>query len=253
MSRLPATILLLLFCGITTVAHAQQTAMQTSGAVVVLPAFGEVKHRNDEAVATFMIEEQHKDKTVAASRVNQKMKQGMEIIKREDTQASLETRGYYTYPVYAEENVQPLQNGGRKTRELVGWRAGQYLEVTTENLTALPTTVAAAQSVLALNGLHFGLSETTQKKLEEQRVAAAYRNLTDQIAAIAKAMGRRVSDVTLDTVDFEGTGAYGPQQEAYEHRTMSAMAKGRPQVEEPSFEPGETTLSTRVVGKIRFK
>ena len=49
-----------------------------------------------------MIEEQDKDKTAAASRVNQKMKQGTEIIRREDPQAKLKTHGYYTYPVYPE-------------------------------------------------------------------------------------------------------------------------------------------------------
>ena len=66
-------------------------------------------------------------------------------------------------------------------------------------------------------------------------------------------MGRSLSDARLDTVDFEGSGEYAPVQLAYEARAMSAMAKGAPQVEEPSFEPGETSLSTRVVGRVRFK
>lgn len=229
----------------------QQPVIQTSGTVVVIAAFGEVKHPNDEARATFMIEEQDKDKAAAASRVNQKMKQGTDAIKRADPRAVLATRGYYTYPVYAEETAQPRQSS--KTRRLVGWRVGHYLEVTTTNLSALPHTVAAAQKILALNGLHFGLADATARKLEEQRIAAAYRNLTERIAATAKAMGRDLSDATLDMVDFEGSGAYAPQQEAYTLRASVAMAKDSGQVEEPSFEPGETVLGTRVVGKVKFR
>lgn len=250
MFRFPIAVFLLLFFSVTISARAQ-SPIHTSGTVVVVPAFGEVKHRNDEAVVMFMIEEQDKDKAVAASRVNQKMKQGMDIIKREDSQAVLATRGYYTYPVYAEEAIQPRQS--TRTRQLIGWRVGQQLEVTTGNLAALPGMAAAAQRVLALNGLQFGLSDATEKKLEEQRIAVAYQDLTERIAAIAKAMGRSLSDASLDTVDFEGSGEYAPVHQTYEARAMSAMAKGAPQVEEPSFEPGETSLSTRVVGRVRFK
>jgi hypothetical protein len=78
--------------------------------------------------------------------------------------------------------------------------------------------------------------------------------LSERIAAIAKAMGRNPADAVLDTIDFEGSGAYAQQQEAHAPKTMRATAMEAAQpVEEPSFEPGETTLGLRVVGKIRFK
>lgn len=228
-----------------------QTPLQTSGALIIVPAFGEVKHPNDEAHATFMVEEQDKDRAAAVSRVNQKMKQGTEILKREDPQARLETRAYYTYPVYAEEPIQPRQS--TRTRQLLGWRVGQHLEMTTLNLNALPKTVASVQRVLALNGLQFGLAEATEKKLEERRIAVTYDNLTERIAAIAKAMGRNVSDAVIDTVDFEGSGGYAPQQDVRATKAMRAQTMEAAQIEEPGFEPGETTLNMRVVGKIRFK
>jgi uncharacterized protein YggE len=250
MFRFLAPITLSFFLSGMAPAYAQ-SSLDTSGALVIVAAYGEVKAMNDQATATFMIEEQDKDKAAAASRVNQKMKQGIALIKRADTQARLETRGYYTYPVYAEEEVQPMTRG--KAAELVGWRVGQYLEVVTENIASLPATVASAQSVLALNGLHFGLNDATRNRLEEERIAAAYQDLSARTTAIAKAMGRKVSDAALETLDFEGSGAYAPQQEAYAAKTMSARAKDQQVVEEPSFEPGETTLSTRVVGKIRFR
>jgi predicted secreted protein len=122
-------------------------------------------------------------------------------------------------------------------------------------LNGLPKTVAAAQRLLALNGLQFGLTEATSKKLDEQRIAATYKNLTDRIEAIAKTMGRNMSDAVLEIVDFEGSGEYVQKQD----RGASAMAmrssgmQEAASVEEPSFEPGETILQMRVVGKVKFK
>jgi predicted secreted protein len=228
-----------------------QQAVPTGGTLIIVPAHAEVRHPNDEARITFMVEEQDKEKSVAASRVNQKMKQGTEIVKREDPKASLKTHGYYSYPVYADD--QPRQNN--KPRPPVAWRVGQYLEVITNDLDGLPKTVAAAQQLLALNGLQFGLTEATSKKIDEQRIAATYRNLTDRIAAIAKTMGRNVSNSVLGTVDFEGSGDYAPKHDSAAP-AMAMRASGMrelAQVEEPSFEPGGTILQLRVVGKVRFQ
>jgi predicted secreted protein len=228
-----------------------QPAIQTSGTLIIVPAHGEVRYPNDEARVSLMIEEQDKDKAAAASRVNQKMKQGTEIVKREDPSATFKTHGYYTYPVYADD--QPRHH--IKSRHPVAWRVGQYLEVTTTNLSNLPKTVASAQRLLALNGLQFGLTEASKKKLDEQRIAVAYRNLTERIESIAKAMGRNMADAIIETIDFEVSGNYLPKQEMAAS-LMSVRSNGMQDsapVAEPSFEAGETILDMRVVGKIKFK
>lgn len=223
--------------------------ISTSGTLVIVPASGEVTRANDQVQATFMIEEQNKDKAAAASLVNKKMKQGTNIIRQADHQAILKSRGYYTYPVYADE---PVRTPANKLPLQTGWRVGQYLEVTTTNLDALAKSVAAVQGVLALNGLQFGLSDATRKKLDQQRIEATYQNLLDRVAAIAKAMGRNMSDAVIETVDFEGSGAYEPSVAAPKVMRMSAQTAAPP-VEEPSFEPGETKLDMRAVGKVKFK
>lgn len=234
--------------------HAQ-TSLPTGGTLVIVPAYGEVTHVNDEAVATFMVEEHDKDKAAAASRVNQKMKQGAAIVRREDPQAVLKTLGYFTYPVYPEDR--PMPSGmPAKPRLPVSWRVGQYLEVKTSNLDGLPKMTAAAQAVLALNGLQFHLKPATLRLLDEQRIAATYRNLNERIASIAGAMGRKMSDAVLETVDFEGSGNYARAQgDMAEARMMVSGSRKREEapVGEPSFEPGETTLQMRLVGKVKFK
>ncbi|WP_295994696.1 SIMPL domain-containing protein [Rugamonas sp.] len=232
---------------------APMDALPTAGALVVVPAFGEVRHANDQAVATLAIEEQDKDKSAAASRVNQKMKQGIDIVKKQDPQANLKTQGYYTYPVYPDDV--PLPPGAKpKPRVPAAWRVGQTLQVTTSNLTGLPKTVAAAQSLLTLNSLQFGLTPETTKQLDDERIHATYQNLNERIASIASAMGRRVGDAVIDTIDFEGSGNFAQRDGAPAPMAMrSYMAKAAPDVSEPSFEPGETTLQMNLVGKVRFK
>lgn len=235
--------------------HAAPTeSLPAGGTLVVVPAYGEVKHANDQAVVLLAVEEQDKDKAAAASRVNQKMKQGLEIVKKEDPNASLKTQGYYTYPVYPEERVLP--NGQPvKQRIPTAWRVGQYLEVTTTSLDKLPKTVAAAQKILTLNSINFGLTRETTRKLDDQRIAATYKNLNERIASIASAMGRPVGDAVIDTIDFEGSGNYAQREQAYAAAPMMMRAKAADMAEvaEPSFEPGETTLQMQVVGKVRFK
>lgn len=250
LSRRYAPLLLAALGCIAFVPAFAQSTLPTSGTLVVIPAYGEVRQANDQAQLTMSIEEQDKDKTVAASRVNLKMKQGVEILKREDPQSTLKTRGYYTYPVYPDE---PPPKGTR-VRQPVGWRIGQYVDLTTTNLATLPRTVAAAQKILSLNSVNFGLSDATSKRLDERRIVATWQNLSERLASIAGAMGRKVSDAVIDTVDFDGSGAYAqaPQAMMAKGAMRSAMVE-QASVEEPSFEPGDTTLQMRLVAKVRFK
>ncbi|MBG7618726.1 SIMPL domain-containing protein [Herbaspirillum sp. AP02] len=233
-------------------------AVATTGTMVVVPANGEISVPNDQARVTLQVEEQDKDKTTAASRVNQKMKQGIELLKRQDPQATLKSYGYYTYAVYAEPpQVTPQQpRQPAKARPVVGWRVGQYLEMTTGNLTALPKTVASAQSLMNLNGLQFGLSPAAAGKLDAALVNATYRNLEERIGFIANAMHRAPSDAVIETVDFEGSGNYAAPAAAPMAKGVmmrADMVQENASVAEPSFEPGESTVNMRLVGKVRFK
>ncbi|HTD03978.1 SIMPL domain-containing protein [Undibacterium sp.] len=224
-------------------------AQQVTGALVTVSGVADIKADNDQAVATFFIEEQDKEKDKAASRVNQKMKAGTDIIKKEDPQAALATRGYYTYPVYADE-VSSVANPQRK-RTQTGWRVGQYLEVKTQNLKQLPATTAAAQKVLALNGLSFGLSDTATKKLEAARLEAGYKNFMEKVAVIVTTMGRKPADAVIESVNFDGND--NNERPYMAQAMMAKSSRQEADVAEPSFEPGVTTLTARVLGKLRLK
>ena len=61
---------------------ATQPLANASPTLIVVPAYGEVVQPNDQAQATLMVEEQDKDKSAAASRVNQKMNQGLALLRQ---------------------------------------------------------------------------------------------------------------------------------------------------------------------------
>lgn len=265
-SKSLAAAVLLAFTAIHTVhaapaESAPATAgLRTNGVLVVLPAIGEVKHINDQAVVQFSVEETHEDKAVAASRANDKMKRGMDLLRKADPQAVLKTERYYTYPVYPDPV--PVRTNGSATAQAaprvpVGWRVGQTLRLTTSNITALQKTVATAQSLLALTNIRFGLTPETARKLEAERISATYADLDMRVRAVAASMGRTASDAVVEVLDFEGTGRYAEQQVVAYATNVRAPgappAPPAPLVEEPSFEPGETTLQMRAVGKVRFQ
>lgn len=224
-------------------------AQSISGTVITLAGNAEIKADNDQAIVTFFIEEQDKDKAAAASRVNQKMKSGTELIKKEDPQALLSTRGYYTYPVY---NDDVKVTGQPAKRQLIGWRSGQYLEVKTQNLKQLPTTTAAAQSLLALNGINFGLSDGAVAKLESERVAAGYKDFIEKLTMITHAMGKKPEDVVIESLDFDNAGTTVHPLAMAAPMLSRARVEASP-VEVPSFEPGVSTLSIHIAGKLRLK
>ncbi|UVW27594.1 SIMPL domain-containing protein [Massilia sp. H6] len=245
--------------------HAQTAAatpgatLSTAGTMVIVPAFGEVSHANDQAVVTFSVEEHDKDKVKAAERVNRKMKEGTAILRQLDPRAQFKTMGYFTYPIYPDnpQPPRPLDGSAKPPVPVpVAWRVGQYLEMKTTSLDTLAKTTAGAQKVLAVSNIQFGLTPATQKRLDDRRIAATYHNLNERIVSIAGAMGRTPADATIETVDFEGSGNYGGDAQGGPQQMMVRMSAKREMADamtEPSFEPGETTLQMRLVGKVRFK
>lgn len=239
-------------------ASVSSSAVSTAGTMVVVPAFGEVRHANDQAVVTFSVEEHDKDKAKAAERVNRKMKEGTDILRKLDPRAEFKTMGYFTYPIYSENHQPPRpMDGAAQPPVPVAWRVGQYLEMKTTQLDSLPKTAASAQKVLAISNIQFGLTPETEKRLDDQRIAETYKNLHERIGSIARAMGRKASEASLEMVDFEGSGNYGGgQADSAASPMMARMSAKREMADampEPSFEPGETTLQMRLVGKVRFK
>lgn len=221
--------------------------LPTDNSLVTVTAVGSVTAPNDEAKLVFGYEEQGKDKAMLASNVNLRLKQGISALKKANPNARLALDSYRTYAVY-DEAVARVQ---KRDAQQIGWRVSQQVRLVTGDFAALPATVAAAQKILVLRSVNFGLSEETTKRLEQRRVEAAYRSLEEQVGFIAGAMRRPVSDAKLESLDF------GDQQhQQYQRVEITGSRLNREdtgEVEEPSLQPGETKLELRATAKVRFK
>ncbi len=227
----------LLLATLPVAAQLQPPPAPSAGTLVVMNGSAEIELPNDEAVASFFYEAQDADLTKAQALVNQRVGDGTAALKRADPKALIETSGYGSYPVYS----------GGSNRTIVGWRVRQGVTLRTDNLAALPKTVAAAQSFLSVGGVDFRLSKAAREKVDAQLIQQSIANLNARIAAAAQALGVPPGRVRLEEVNF-GVREGGPIPiGAARMATMSSDA-----VPPPTFESGRSSERMTVSGKARL-
>lgn len=229
--------------------------LATPGALVVVNSAAEVSQANDMVTVSFRIDETDKDKAIAESRANDKATKGVETLRRADPTARLKTTSYFTEAIEEDEKYLPNGTPDRRKRAVTGWRSGQVIEMETSNFAALPLTVTAAQGVVSVASISFGLSDAATKSLDDKRIKATYRSLNERVASIAAAMGRKLEDAQLEIMEVDGAGAGDLY---FTRRRSESIVQLAPNVvrqnrSEPSFEPGETKLKMNIVAKVRFK
>jgi predicted secreted protein len=224
---------------------AQQAAGQTppiappaAGTLLLMAGTAEIEVPNDEAVASFFYEAQDSDLTKAQALVNQRVGDGTAALKRADPKAQVETSGYGSYPVYS----------GGSARSIVGWRVRQGVTLRTENLVALPRTVAAVQSFLALGGIDFRLSKAARERVDAQLIQQATANLNARFATAAAALGGTPARLRIEEVNY-GVREDGPQPMMMRQAPMMASDGSAPP---PAFESGRSTERLTVNGKARL-
>jgi uncharacterized protein len=213
----------------------QPLTMPPTGTLVLMTGTAEVEIPNDEAVADFYFEVQDADLTRAQALVNQRLTEGTAAVKRADPKAKLESSGYSSYPVYA-----------KNSDAIIGWRVRQGVTLRTENLAALPKTVASAQPSLALGRIDFGLTKPTREKIEAQLIQLAMSNLRSRLAAAAQSMNVPANRLRLEEVDFSERQTAPPRP-----MVMRSMATAE-QTTPPTFESGRSIERLMVSGKARL-
>ena len=208
-----------------------------SGTLVVMTGSAEIELPNDEAVVNFFYEAQDADLAKAQALVNQRVGEGTAALKRADPKAQVETSGYGSFPVYS----------GSSARNIVGWRVRQGVTLMTDNLAALPKTVASAQSMLSVGGIDFRLSKAARERVEGQLIQQAIANLNSRIGAAAQALGVPADRVRIEEVNFGGREG-GPIPVAAA-RMATMASEGVPA---PVFEAGRSTERLMVSGRARL-
>jgi predicted secreted protein len=234
-------MLIALCAGLFSVGALAQTppvAQAPAGTILLMTGAAELEVPNDEALASFFYEAQDADLTKAQGLVNQRVADGTAALKRADPKGHVETTGYSSYPVYS----------GGSQRAIVGWRVRQGVTLRTENLAALPRTVASVQSFLALGGIDFRLSRAARDKVDAQLIQLATANLNARLASAAAALGTAPSRLRLEEVNYGGREG-GPQPMMMRQAPMLASDATPPQ---PTFEAGRSVERLTISGKARL-
>lgn len=235
MRRVVAIAAIVLAVSSTAIAQQQALPLPPAGTLVLMTGAAEVELANDEAVANFFYEAQDADLTRAQSLINQRVADGTAALKRADPKAQIETSGY-SNPVYSSGS----------SRAITGWRVRQGVTLRTENLAALPKTVATAQPFLALGGIDFRLSKPARDKVEAQLIQLAIANLNSRFTAAAQSMGVSPNRIRVEEINF-GVREAGPPQPLLMRATVASDA-----VTPPTFESGRSIERLTVTGKARL-
>ncbi len=217
-------------------AQPQALTPPPTGTLVVMTGVAEIELPNNEAVADLYFEAQDADLTRAQAQVSKRINDGTAALKRADPKAVLESSGYSSYPVYADNN---------STKAIIGWRVRQGVTLRTENLDTLPKTIAAAQPSLALGRIDFRLSKAAREKVESQLIQQAMMNLNSRFAAAAQSMKVAHNRIRVEEVDFDR------QQGQPRPMVMRSMAAAE-QTTPTAFEAGRSIERLVVSGKARL-
>jgi predicted secreted protein len=207
------------------------------GPLLLIAGNAEVESINDEAVATFYLEVQDADPARAQSQLNQKIADGVALLKRGDPKGEIDSSGYSSTPIYAQG-----------ARRIVGWRARQAVTLRTGELATLSRTVAAAQQQMVLGGIDFRLSRTARDRTEAELIQRAIGSLNARVAAVAQALGVPPARVRIEELNFGPLGGGGPVP-------IAMMARAQVQdaaVAEPVLEAGRSTQQMTVTARVRL-
>ncbi len=236
-----------LLVGVLLAGQAQaQSAMNTVGTVVMVPASAQVSHPNEVAIVRFIASGRNKSEALAGSQANQNMKEGLAIIRSADPSAQIQTGSFESFP-FRKKGAKDGDDD--ESAKVIGWEVSQEVTVTTRNLSQLSFMGSALQGKLSLGEVRFELTPDTMARLREKHIAATYASLNATVASVAKAMGKGLGEATLETITFDGAS----DRDNYGFMGGNNARMTTPQQAKPNFVPGETTLTMKLVGKVRFK
>lgn len=184
--------------------------------VVTLRAFGEGKTANE-----------------VSDKVNRKMQWAVEKVKNV-SDIKKETTGYVVYPRY-------------KAEAIVGWQAGQQLQLKSKNIKVLTNLVNVLQQKLEVQDMQFLVSPERRKDVAEKLMIKAVEGFYKKAGIIVKTVGgKEFRMVNMEVQDAGGPTYYRGEGVKAQMELLSAPATTA------AVETGETVLKVTVVGTIQI-
>jgi len=215
-------------------AFAQEGETSTLYNVFSLSASASADVDNDWMTATLAVQAEDKDAAALANKVNATMSWAVNKLRPFAT-LETKTRDYQTYPRYDTS----------QSRRLIGWRATQTLEITTDDFKSAGKAIQELQERLQVQGIRLS-AKTESRKVASDRLINqaldAFKQRARLIQTNMGATGYRIVDVNIHADN-------NPRH--FNNYEAADMMRSRV-AEAPAIEAGSSQVTVQVSGRIQL-
>ncbi len=214
-----------------------QSTQETLYDVIRLSTQASVEVDNDLMVVTLAVQEEDKDAAVLANKVNETMTWALEILDSYESIA-VRSRNYQTFPKY----------DSTKTRQLVGWRANQSIELETDNFAAAGKAIQTLQERLQVKNINLSVKPATRENAADVLIENALNAFKDRAALVQRNFnsgGFRILEL-----DISSNRSAPISRNA---RVMTLESSSSLSVESaPAIAAGSSTVQVQIQGRIQL-
>jgi predicted secreted protein len=188
---------------------------------------------NDTVTSIMYAQRQGNNLPALADEVNKLIAQAVGQAKQQ-TGVDVQVFGYQTTPVYQDQR-------------LTGWRVRQMIRLQSRDAAQLSQLLGDLQSTLALESMHFNVSEEKRTQVEEKLIGEAIASFQRRANLIAEHLG--LTGYRLVKMDINTNGMFPVRPLRSEVAAMAMQTQVRP----PDIEPGTQTLHVTINGTIELQ
>ncbi len=197
-----------------------------------LQAQSEREIPNDQLTVLLNVEEEGKEATKIANKINQDMKWALSKT-RNHSDIETRTLSYNTYPIYDKRTV-------------IAWHATQQLELKSTNITELSEFVGDLQERLQVKNMNFSPTKKTRERYEDELIEEAMIAFRRRVEVIKKHMDEK--NVRIVNMNIHTGGSHA--QPVYAKSRMMAMDSMERSA--PAVEAGTSKLTVTINGSVQF-
>ena len=215
-----------------------------TGTLVSLSAEATISQANDQATVNLYCTQTGKDATALTRSVLEITEKGLATLKAlAIPDAKFKTTELSSWPQY----VTPKKG---EATTIGGWQVRQSLSITVKDAAQAARIIEAAQPYFAFDGISFSLSQKARQSVETSLIDEAMTHLGERATQVARSMGKKASNVKIESLDFGQTG--------YPVARMLRAAKATAfdateNAVLPTLEAGESNVTLRVNAQVRIK
>lgn len=214
-----------------------QNVQETLYDVVRISTQASVDVDNDLMVVILVVQEEDKDASSLANKVNATMTWALDSLESFEAIA-VRSRNYQTFPTYDSTNK----------RQLIGWTAKQSIELETDDFAAAGKAIQTLQERLQVQSINLSVKPATRERAADLLIDNALNSFKDRAALVQRNLnsgGFRILELDISTT----RGAPTPQHsrvlgvDSYSSRAVESA---------PAIAAGSSTVQVQVQGRIQL-